>query len=118
MVETLFGPGVEPKELTILHVCMRTLVIFFAALVMIRIGDRRFLARKSGFDTLVGFILASTLSRAINGSAQLAPTIVLGFLVIFLHRILAKIAFHSDGFSKLIKGDADGVIHEGKLDHT
>jgi uncharacterized membrane protein YcaP (DUF421 family) len=117
MAQLLFGPGVDPKDLTVLHVCMRTLVIFFAALVMIRIGDRRFLARKSGFDTLVGFILASTLSRAINGSAQLLPTIVLGFVVIFLHRALAKIAFHSDAFSKLIKGDSDEVIHDGKLNH-
>lgn len=115
MTQTLFGPGVEPRDVTILQVCMRTLVIFFAALIMVRIGDRRFLARKSGFDTLVGFILASTLSRAINGSAQLLPTIILGFVVVFLHRILAKIAFHSDAFSKLIKGDSDVVILDGKL---
>src|SRR4051812_23777818 len=118
MAQLLFGPGVEPKDLTVLHVCMRTLVIFFAALIMIRIGDRRFLARKSGFDTLVGFILASTLSRAIYGSAQLLPTIVLGFLVILLHRILAKIAFHSDAFSKLLKGDSEEVIRDGKLKHS
>ena len=115
--ETLLGIGVEPKEYTVLQVCMRTLIIFFAALVMIRIADRRFLARKSGFDTLVGFVLASTLSRAINGSAQLLPTIVVGFLVIFIHRGLAKIAFHSDGFSKLIKGRSEEVIRDGKLNH-
>jgi uncharacterized membrane protein YcaP (DUF421 family) len=115
--ETLLGMGVDPKNYTVLQVCMRTLIIFFAALLMIRIADRRFLARKSGFDTLVGFVLASTLSRAINGSAQILPTIVVGFLVIFIHRGLAKIAFHSDGFSKLIKGQSEEVIRDGKLNH-
>src|SRR6478735_4901217 len=115
MTQTLFGPGIEPKDLTIVHVCMRTMVIFFAALIMIRIADRRFLARKSGFDTLVGFILASTLSRAIHGSAQLFPTIVVGFFVVFIHRALAKVAFHSDAFSKLIKGRPEEVIRDGHL---
>jgi uncharacterized membrane protein YcaP (DUF421 family) len=116
--QTLLGIGVEPREYTVLQVCMRTLIIFFAALVMIRVADRRFLAQKSGFDTLVGFLLASTLSRAINGSATLGPTIALGFLVVFVHRALAKIAFHSDAFSKLIKGQSEEVIRDGKLNHA
>jgi uncharacterized membrane protein YcaP (DUF421 family) len=115
--QTLLGIGVEPKDYTVLQVCLRTLIIFFAALIMIRLADRRFLARKSGFDTLVGFVLASTLSRAINGSATLLPTIALGFLVIFVHRALAKVAFHSDAFSKLIKGRSEEVIRDGKLNH-
>jgi uncharacterized membrane protein YcaP (DUF421 family) len=117
MIQTLFGQGVEPKDLTVLQVCMRMLVIFFAALIMIRVADRRFLSKKSGFDALVGFILASTLSRAINGTALLLPTIVLGFFVVFLHRALAKMAFHSDGFSNLIKGRSEEVIRDGKLNH-
>src|SRR3954463_11473954 len=116
--ETLLGIDSDPRDYTVLQVCVRTLIIFFAALIMIRMADRRFLARKSGFDTLVGFVLASTLSRAINGSARLIPTIVLGFLVIFVHRALAKIAFHSDAFSKLIKGRSEEVIRDGKLNHA
>jgi uncharacterized membrane protein YcaP (DUF421 family) len=115
--QALLGLGVEPTEYTVLQVCMRTLVIFSAALVMIRVADRRFLAQKSGFDTLVVFLLASTLSRAINGHATLLPTIALGFLVIFVHRALAKIACHSDAFSKLIKGRAEQVICDGKVNH-
>jgi uncharacterized membrane protein YcaP (DUF421 family) len=115
--QALFGVGVEPKDYSVLQVCMRMLVIFFTALVMIRVADRRFLARKSGFDTLVGFILASTLSRAINGSAQLLPTIIVGFLVVVVHRVLAKIAFHSAAFSNLIKGRSEEIIRDGKLNH-
>ena len=114
-LQTLFGPGVEPKDLTLLHVCMRTLVIFFCALVMVRVADKRALAQKTGFDALVAFLLASTLSRAINGSAQLPQTIAVGFLIVFLHRALAKTAFRSDAFSKLIKGNAEQVIGGGKL---
>lgn len=113
--QSILGVGVEPGNFTVLQVCTRTLIIFFAALVMIRVADRRFLAQKSGFDTLVVFVLASTLSRAINGSATLLPTIAIGFLVVLVHRALAKIAFHSDWFSKLIKGQPEEVIRDGKL---
>ncbi len=114
-VQMLFGPGVEPKDLTFLHVCMRTLVIFFAALIMIRVADKRALAQKTGFDALVAFLLASTLSRAINGSAQLPQTIAVGFLIVFLHRALAKAAFHSELLCELIKGKSEQIICDGKL---
>jgi|SRR4051812_15176672 uncharacterized membrane protein YcaP (DUF421 family) len=117
-VQMLFGPGVEPKDLTVVHVCMRTLVIFFAALLMIRVADKRALAQKTGFDALVAFLLASTLSRAINGSAQLPQTIVVGFVIVFLHRGLAKCAFHSQNLSRVIKGRSEQVIRDGKPDQA
>jgi uncharacterized membrane protein YcaP (DUF421 family) len=117
MINALFGLGVEPKDLTYLHVCMRTLVIFFAALVMVRIADKRFLAEKTGFDAIVGLIIASSLSRAINGSAPLPQTIAIGFLVVFLHRALANAACHSEFFCRLIKGKSEQVIRDGKLIH-
>jgi uncharacterized membrane protein YcaP (DUF421 family) len=116
-LQTLFGAGVEPKDLTFLHVTMRTLVLFFSALVMIRVADKRFLAGKTGFDALVGFLLASTLSRAINGTAPLPETIAVGFLVVFLHRGLSKLAAHNETFCHLIKGRSEQVIANGKLDH-
>lgn len=116
ILQTLFGQGADPKDLTVLHVCMRTIIIFFAALLIIRLGGKRFLAQRSGFDVLVGFILASTLSRAINGSALLLPTIAVGVLVIVLHRLLGKAAYHSDALSNLIKGCPEHVIKNGKID--
>lgn len=116
-LRTLFGPELDPRDLTLLQVSMRTVVIFFAALVMIRFADKRALAQKTGFDALVAFLLASTLSRAINGSAQILRTIAVGFLIVLLHRALAKIAAHSETFCRLIKGKSEQVIHNGKLNH-
>lgn len=113
--ETLLGVGVEPKNYTVLQVCMRTLIIFFAALILIRVADRRFLAQKTGFDAVVALILASTLSRAINGSAGLTPTIATGFTMVFLHRILAKLAFRSATICRILKGDSHPVIENGEL---
>jgi uncharacterized membrane protein YcaP (DUF421 family) len=113
--ETLLGIGVEPKNYTVLQVCMRALIIFFVALVLIRVADRRFLAQKTGFDAVVAFILASTLSRAINGSAGLTPTIATGALIIFLHRLLAKLSFCSVAICRVLKGDSHPVIENGQV---
>lgn len=113
--QTLLGFGVEPKNYTVLQVCMRTLVIFLTALVMIRVADRRFLAQKTGFDAVVALILASTLSRAINGSAALGTTIACGFLIILIHRLLAKLAFHSHAFGEVIKGSSAKLIIDGQM---
>ena len=113
--ETLLGIGVEPKDYTVLQVCLRTLIVFLVALVLIRVADRRFLAQKTGFDAVVAFILASTLSRGINGSAGLTPTIATGALIIFLHRFLAKLSFRSVGICRLLKGDSHAIIENGRV---
>jgi uncharacterized protein DUF421 len=77
-------------------------------------GSETILWEKKAFDLLVGVVLASTLSRAVNGSAAFFPTIGAGFVVIELHRLLALLAFHSHSFGLLIKGEADILIENGR----
>jgi uncharacterized membrane protein YcaP (DUF421 family) len=109
------GTGVEPKHLTVLQVCLRGVIMFSATLVMVRIGHRRFMAKLSPFDAVLGLVLASVLARAINGSAELLPTIAVGFLLVLLHRGLAALAFRSESFARLIKSDADTLVEDGKI---
>src|SRR2546428_2132657 len=59
LVETALGLDVEPRELRFLQLLLRTFVVFFATLAMIRVAGRRFLARRNPFDVLLGFIMAS-----------------------------------------------------------
>jgi len=79
MMETLysaFGAGLDAQHLTIGQVALRAVLTFVAALVMVRVANKRFFAKKTAFDVILGLILASMLARAINGSEQLGPTIV------------------------------------------
>ena len=68
-VRQFLGLGLEPKNLTFVQISVRGIIVFIAALIMVRLADRRFLAKLSAFDAILGFILASMLARAINGSA-------------------------------------------------
>jgi uncharacterized membrane protein YcaP (DUF421 family) len=95
----MLGLDVDPKDLTIVQMSLRSLVIFVTALLMLRLAHKRFFAQRNPLDMLLALIIASTLSRAINGNAAFFPTIVAGFGLVFLHRALtwAAARFHPVG---------------------
>src|SRR5438105_12277093 len=109
------GLNVEPRDLTLLQVSLRGVIVFIAALVLLRIADRRFLAKLSAFDALLGFILASMLARAINGSASFLPTLGGGLILVGLHRLLGWVAFRFPPLEKLLKGRPNVLVRDGKL---
>ncbi len=114
-LSSLFGTNIAPRDLGTLQVSARALVMFIAALVLIRLGDRRFLSPKSAFDTAVGFILASMLARAVNGSASIVPTLAGGLVIVLLHRVLASLASKFHFVGRLLKGRSDLIIQDGAL---
>ncbi len=113
--EHLLGLRLEPKDLTTLQISLRGIIVFLACIVMIRVGDKRFLSKKSPLDAVVGFIFASMMARAVNGSASFIPTICGGFVIVFLHRALAFLARRFHSVSSLVKGGTDVVIEHGKV---
>lgn len=114
--DILLGLGREAGDLTFLQISLRGVVVFAAALVIVRCGDRRFLSRKTAFDAVLGFILASMLARAVNGTAAFFPTLGGGFVLVVLHRVLAYWSRRSHAFGLLIKGRRDVIVRDGTLD--
>lgn len=115
---TLLGLGRDATSLTFLQISLRGVIVFFAALVIVRCGDRRFLSQKTAFDAVLGFILASMLARAVNGTAAFLPSLGGGLVLVLLHRALAYWAQHSHTFGNLIKGRSDELIRDGQLDEA
>ncbi|HEX5490080.1 MAG TPA: YetF domain-containing protein [Candidatus Udaeobacter sp.] len=115
-VQALLGLGIEPKDLTSLQVSIRGIIVFVATLVMVRISSKRSLAEKTAFDAALIIIIASVLSRAINGSAPFVPTLVVGFVLVFLHRLLALGAYASHTIGILVKGKPVVIVENGRID--
>ena len=103
-VGPLLGLGVEPKDLTFFQISLRGIIVFVATLIMVRLGHKRSLARKTAFDAVLIVILASVLSRAINGSSAFFATLGGGLVIVALHRLFASAAYHWHWFGFLIKG--------------
>src|SRR5438132_5282573 len=112
------GLALEPKELSLGQIALRGIIVFIAALIAVRLGDKRFLSQKTAFDAVLGFILASMLARAVNGTAAFFPTLGGGFVLVMLHRAHAYWSRRSHAFGLLIKGRSDVIVRDGKLDET
>lgn len=113
---SLLGLGREAADLTFLQISLRGLIVFAATLIIIRCGDRRFLSQKTAFDAVLGFILASMLARAVNGTSAFFPTLGGGFVLVVLHRLLASWSRRSHRVGLLIKGRSDVIVRDGALD--
>jgi uncharacterized membrane protein YcaP (DUF421 family) len=109
------GIGIEPRDLTWGHVSLRGTVVFLAALIMVRLADKRFMGKKTAFDVILGFVLASMLARAINGSAAFFPTLVCGFVLVGLHRSIAAIAFRSHALARWSKAATRCSLKTGQF---
>ena len=112
------GLSVEPRDLTTLQLSLRAIVVFTASLLMLRLAHKRFFAGKNAIDVLLSFVLASTLSRAINGSAPFFGTIAVGFLLVILHNVLTWAACRFHGFGGWLKGHVETIIRDGQVDES
>jgi uncharacterized membrane protein YcaP (DUF421 family) len=117
-IDAMLGLGRDAAALTFMQISLRGVIVFVSALVIVRCGDRRFLSQKTAFDAVLGFILASMLARAVNGTAAFFPTLGGGFVLVMLHRVLAYWSRRSHAFGLLIKGRSDVIVRDGKLDET
>src|SRR2546423_4035231 len=114
-IAQLLGLGAEPNDLTFIQVSLRGVVIFLVTLIMVRLSSNRSLAEKTAFDAILLVILASVLSRAINGTAGFFTSIGASFVLVFLHRFFGWIACRSHAFGKIIKGCPAVIVENGQI---
>jgi uncharacterized membrane protein YcaP (DUF421 family) len=117
-LSALLGLGLEPKQLTFLQISLRGVIVFIATLIIVRLSDRRSLTKKSPFDQILIVILASILSRAINGSSTFWSTIGGAAVLVLLHRLLALASCRWLGIAVAIKGQPHILVEEGQLRTT
>jgi uncharacterized membrane protein YcaP (DUF421 family) len=117
-VKQILGLGLKPEELGFVQIGLRGIIVFIVSLAIVRVANKRFLAKMSAFDAILGFILASMLARAINGSAPFFPTLGAGFILVGLHGLLARLSFNWPWMGVLVKGRSTVLVKDGKEDKT
>lgn len=114
-LKEILGVEVEAKDLTLLQVSVRAVIIFATTIILVRLAHKRFLSKMTALDAILGFTLASTMARAINGSAPLLETILAGLILVLLHRGLSAIAARWKSFGPLVKGQSEKVVQDGQI---
>jgi uncharacterized membrane protein YcaP (DUF421 family) len=107
--------GLDPEVLTVWQIGLRALIIYVASVILVRLGDKRFLGKNAAFDVIFGIILGSVLSRAIIQSMAFLGTLAAGGFLVGLHWLFAVLAFYWDGFGRLIKGEAHTLVEDGEI---
>jgi uncharacterized membrane protein YcaP (DUF421 family) len=107
--------GLDVQDYNAIQMGMRAIVIYISTLIMIRVGEKRFLGKNTAFDVILGVVLGSLVSRSINGVPNLFPTIFAGFVLVGMHWMFAFLAFHSEKFASLLRGNVQQIVQEGEI---
>jgi uncharacterized membrane protein YcaP (DUF421 family) len=98
---SIFGSG---KDLTVLQMSCRAIVVFIFCLVMIPISGRRSFGFRTPPDNIIVILLGALLSRAIVGASGFFPVIVSSFVVVIIHRFCAWLIVHHNVATRLFEG--------------
>ncbi|HSH81913.1 MAG TPA: YetF domain-containing protein [Herpetosiphonaceae bacterium] len=109
------GLELDNQDLDVWRMSLRAVIVFVAAIAMIRLGDKRFMGRSTAFDVILGIIFGSVVSRAITGNAPFFPTLAASLILVLLHWVLSAIAFRSPRFGTWVKGHDRQIIMDGEL---
>jgi uncharacterized membrane protein YcaP (DUF421 family) len=102
ILNTLFGQG---KELNALQMSCRGVVVFFIALLLIRVSGRRSFGVRTPLDNIIVISLGAILSRAIVGASAFLPVIVTCFVIVLLHRFIGWLIATNKLLGRLIEGE-------------
>ncbi len=113
MLDTLFGHG---RDLDALQMSLRALVIFFVALVLVRIGGMRAFGRRSSFDSVILVGLGAVITRAIYGASPAIPIVAASAVLVVVHRLVAMLTARVPRLERVVKGRAVLLYHDGEVD--
>ncbi|KAA2238409.1 DUF421 domain-containing protein [Chitinophaga agrisoli] len=108
----LLGQG---EHLTPLQMSVRAALIFFVALVLIRLGGLRLFGKKTALDSIVVIMLGAILARAVVGASPLLATIAATFVMIVIYRLLAFLCVYSERLEHLLKGRHKVLYKDGEF---
>jgi uncharacterized membrane protein YcaP (DUF421 family) len=105
----------EGKDLNALQMSSRGIVMFFIALILIRISGRRSFGVRTPLDNIITISLGAIMSRAVVGASQFVPVVVCCFVIVLLHRLFGWLIARSKRFGRFIEGDKIVLFENGRF---
>jgi len=108
----IFGEG---KDLNALQMSSRGVVMFFIALVLIRVSGRRSFGVRTPLDNIITISLGAIMSRAVVGASDFVPVVVCCFVIVILHRLVGWLIANSKPFGRFIEGEKILLFEHGQF---
>jgi len=115
LLKQIFGEG---KDLSILQMSCRGVVVFIIALLLIRISGRRSFGVRTALDNIISISLGAILSRAVVGASDFAAVVVTCFVIVLMHRLFGWFISTSKRFGKIMEGNKIKLYEGGKFLHS
>lgn len=107
---SIFGSG---KDLTILQMSLRAIVIFMVCLFLIRISGRRSFGIRTPMDNIIAILLGALLSRAIAGASDFLPVVISALAIVLVHRFCGWLTVHNQVAAKIFEGERILLYEKG-----
>ena len=110
--------ALSANDLTVAQVGLRAVVVYFALILFVRLGKKRFLGQATAFDAVLIILIGSVASRAVSGTAPIVASLAATLSFIVVHWIVSYFAQSSSALSFLVKGHDTVLIHNGRVDQS
>jgi uncharacterized membrane protein YcaP (DUF421 family) len=94
---------------------LRAIIVYVVTLAIVRLGSKRLMGKATAFDVILGIMIGSVMSRGINGSAGLVPTLAGGAVLVALHGLFAVLAYRTSWFGDYVKGRPVLLVEDGRV---
>jgi uncharacterized membrane protein YcaP (DUF421 family) len=111
-ISEIFGSG---EDLTPWQMAARAFVMFFIALMLIRLAGMRVFGIKTAFDNILVIMLGAILSRGVTGSSPFFSTVAAAAAMILVHKVLAWLAMKHVWVGKIVKGYRRSLYHNDEI---
>lgn len=115
LLDLLFGFHADSKTVTALQMTTRAVILFFAALGLLRLSGPRTFGGSTAFDLVVKIMLGSVLSRTVAASSPFGGTLLACGAFVLLHRGLAWASFRYHWVDALVKGSVFLLAEKGQV---
>jgi uncharacterized membrane protein YcaP (DUF421 family) len=92
------------EHLAPMPMAIRAAIMFFAAVVLLRLGGIRIFGQKSALDNVIVIMVGAVMARGIVGASTLHGTIIASATMIVINRIIAWSCQKNNKFNDLVKG--------------
>jgi uncharacterized membrane protein YcaP (DUF421 family) len=106
------------NDLTVAQVGLRALVVYFALILFVRMGKKRFLGQATALDAVLIIVVGSVASRAVSGTAPFLASLAATLCFIVVHWIVSYFAQSSSALSFLVKGHDTILMTNGRVDQN
>jgi uncharacterized membrane protein YcaP (DUF421 family) len=108
----------ELNQISVAEKILRPLIVYLCLIVGLRLAGKRELAQINPLDLIVLLTLSNTVQNAIIGSDNSVTGGLIGAATLLgVNYVLARTAFASSRFDRVINGDPVDLIKDGDVQH-